>query len=159
MTGGAGVGSDIGAVNDQDPFRELSADECRGLLSTAIVGRVAWISPDGLRLLPINFRWDDGQLVFRTSPYGELAQLVRRQPVAFEADDIDVASRTGWSVVVHGEAAGLKQSPRLLDLWRRDVVKTWVAGSQPTFIAIDPLTITGRHLRPDIERTSDAASA
>lgn len=140
-------GKDIQAVERQDRLGELFADECRYLLASANVGRIAWNSPDGPRVLPVNFRWDDGQLVFRTSPYGELAQLVRRQPVAFQADDIDSASRTGCSVVVYGEAVGLKQSPRLLDLWRRDVVKTWAAGSQPTFIAIDPVSVTGRYLR------------
>lgn len=148
-TGTSSVGGlrDIEAMADPSQIGELSADSCRHLLSTTILGRVAWTSPDGPRVLPVNFRWDDGQLIFRTSPYGVLAQLVRRQPVAFEVDDVDPVSRTAWSVVVHGEAGGLKQSPRLRDLWRRDVVETWAAGSRPTFIAIDPVTITGRYIR------------
>ena len=138
---------DIEEMAGPGQIGELAADSCRHLLSTTILGRVAWTSPDGPRVLPVNFRWDGRQLIFRTSPYGVLAQLVRRQPVAFEVDDVDTASRTAWSVVVHGEAGGLKQSPRLLDLWRRDVVETWAAGSRPTFVAIDPVTITGRYLR------------
>jgi hypothetical protein len=48
---------------------------------------------------------------------------------------------------MHGEAEGLKQSPRLLDLWRRGVVLPWPGGSRPIFIAIDPVAITGRYLR------------
>ena len=92
-----------------------------------------------------SFRWDDGQLIFRTSPYGVLAQLGRRQPVAFEVDDVDPVSRTAWSVVVHGEAGGLKQSPRLLDLGAGRGRN--VGHRQPALIAIDPVTITGRYIR------------
>jgi hypothetical protein len=115
-------GKDIQAVERQDRLGELSADECRYLLASANVGRIAWNSPDGPRVLPVNFRWDDGQLVFRTSPYGELAQLVRRQPVAFQADDIDSASRTGCSVVVYGEAASSSHHACLTcgaEMWSR----------------------------------------
>lgn len=143
----ADAAGEIGSMAPQSQFGELALGQCRDLLSAVSLGRVAWASPSGPRVFPVNFRWDGGQVILRTSPYSELAQLVRRQPVAFEVDQVDMAARTAWSVVVHGEAEGLKQSPRLLDLWRRGVVIPWPEGSHPMFIVIDPVIITGRYVQ------------
>ena len=42
-------------------------------------------------------------MVFRTAPYGVLGRHAWRGRVAFEVDDIDVATRSGWSVVATGQ--------------------------------------------------------
>ena len=127
-------------------LRELTRDRCLELLAAGTVGRVAWTSADGPRVLPVNYAWTAQQIVFRTAGGGVLAQLVRRQPVAFEIDDIDPAGRAAWSVQVRGPAEGLPASPRVLDLWRNDTVTPWAGGSRTLYIAIDPAEITGRYL-------------
>ena len=140
----AAAAGDVGSTSN---FVELSEARCRELLATTTVGRVGWNAPDGPQVLPVNFAWDAGQIVFRTSPYGVLAQLVHRQRVAFQVDEIDEAARSGWSVQVRGTAEGLKQSARLLGLWQSDSVVPWASGTRPLFIAITPTTITGRAVR------------
>ena len=55
----------------------LSRSECEELLAANAVGRIAWHASTGLQLLPISYAWHDGQIVFRTSPQGVLAELAR----------------------------------------------------------------------------------
>jgi uncharacterized protein len=128
-------------------FRELTRERCLELLAESTVGRVAWTAPDGPQVLPVSYAYSAGEIVFRTSPAGVLAQLARRQRVAFEIDEIDLSGRTAWSVQVRGSAQSLVGSQRVLDLWRNDTVVPWAGGSRTLFIAISPTAITGRYLR------------
>jgi nitroimidazol reductase NimA-like FMN-containing flavoprotein (pyridoxamine 5'-phosphate oxidase superfamily) len=52
------------------------------------VGRVGFVSPAGLQIIPVNYRLGAGhRLFFKTAPRGALAQLSERDAqVAFEVD-------------------------------------------------------------------------
>lgn len=117
------------------------------MLAEASIGRVAWAAPDGPSVLPVNYAWYVGNVVFRTSPDGTLAWLRRRQPVAFEVDEIDPDEREGRSVLVRGWAEAVPQSPELLDLWSSQVVTPWAGGSRTLFIRITPTSVSGRVVR------------
>ena len=77
-------------------FAELSRSRCEELLAGQRVGRVAWNASEGPEVLPVNYAWHVGQVVFRTVPYGALAALARRTPVAFEVDHIDEEERAAF---------------------------------------------------------------
>ena len=94
--------SSPGSPSTRSNFAELSRGRCEELLAEQHVGRVAWNAADGPEALPVNYAWHVGQVVFRTVPYGAMAALARRTPVAFEVDHIDEQERAGWSVVVRG---------------------------------------------------------
>ncbi|WP_110239659.1 pyridoxamine 5'-phosphate oxidase family protein [Nocardioides gilvus] len=87
----------------RDSSVELSFEECRELLLTQSVGRVAFSSPDGVRIVPVNFALRDGSVEFRTTSYSELATHAPGTRVAFEVDQLDPAHRSGWSVIVTGD--------------------------------------------------------
>lgn len=67
---------------------------------------MAWNAPDGPQVLPVTYGVYAGDIVFRTSPHGVLAQLDNPTIVAFGIDDLDQAHRAGWSVVARGRARG-----------------------------------------------------
>ncbi|MGM0819140.1 MAG: pyridoxamine 5'-phosphate oxidase family protein, partial [Actinomycetota bacterium] len=71
---------------------------------------------------------------------------VRHAYVAFEVDDVDVAWKEGWSVLVRGQAeevtgAGDLERVRALPL------QPWARGERERFVRVRPETITGRRLR------------
>jgi hypothetical protein len=70
-------------------FGELSEAECKQLLAQHTAGRVGFMVGDGPQILPVTYQYRTGSVIFRTSPYGPLAGLVRRTSVAFEIDGID----------------------------------------------------------------------
>ncbi|OMI35746.1 hypothetical protein SPAR_29326 [Streptomyces sparsogenes DSM 40356] len=89
-----------------DGFRELDRGECLRLLATAPVGRVVHTRQALPAVVPVNFGLStDGAVSLRTSAASELSRAVDGAVVAFEADAVDAAARSGWSVVLTGRAA------------------------------------------------------
>lgn len=82
---------------------ELTAAECVSLLSTAHLGRLVYTENALPAIRPVRFRLDGDSVVIGTLPCRRVAGLPGAV-VAFEADDIDLSTRTGWSVVVVGKA-------------------------------------------------------
>lgn len=123
---------------------ELREEECWDLLRTRSVGRVGWQGSDGPIIVPVNYVVDERALVIRTAPYTELGREGAVQEVAFEVDDLDPATRSGWSVLVRGrrrltpEADGRTPRP--------DV---WVPGSRWLVLRLEVRTISGRRLIAD----------
>ncbi|MHA6511604.1 pyridoxamine 5'-phosphate oxidase family protein [Tessaracoccus sp. Z1128] len=116
-------------------FSRLDADECWALLTEAVVGRVAWMAPDGIAVVPVNFRVVDGAIVFHTSPQSFLAGLTQRTDVAFQVDEIDQETATGWSVLVRGISG-----PADADV----ASSSWLEGNRPVGLAVTASTIAGR---------------
>ncbi len=99
-------------------------------------------------ILPVNYVFDTGVVVFRTAPYNVIAaSLTRPAPVAFEIDEIDDFLQGGWSVLVQGTASFVDDVEDVLtDLSRRP--EPWVEGSRPLHISITARSITGRRVHP-----------
>lgn len=89
-------------MHDRGQILELSVAECRDLLGTDVVGRVAFVTPFGPRIVPVNFALVGDALEFRTTPDAELAVYGPGTEVAFEVDHLDGERLRGWSVVAHG---------------------------------------------------------
>lgn len=125
-------------------FRELSEEECLQLLTERAVGRIAFCTMEGPVVLPVNHVLDGGHIIFRTSPHTELARRLTKGLVAYEVDDFDEDSQTGWSVLVRGSAEH-DDSPELRD---PDDPQPWAAGYRPLVVRVRPSLITGRRLMP-----------
>jgi hypothetical protein len=148
-----GVEPEQGARTDRRGPRHRTYDDldllrCHQLLAAHHVGRVAWSAADGPQLFPISYAWVDGIVVFRTSAYGILSELVRRTPVVFEVDDIDQARRRGWSVIIRGRAAGIASPDDLTRGSSPQDVQPWAGGNRNLVIAVSPQHITGRTFYP-----------
>jgi nitroimidazol reductase NimA-like FMN-containing flavoprotein (pyridoxamine 5'-phosphate oxidase superfamily) len=125
-------------------FGPISPARCQELLESQSIGRVAWQAADGPQILPVTYAWHDGTIIFRTSPYGVLSELVRPTDVALEIDELDQQSRQGWSVVVQGRAQGVAEPDQLVRMWTVGGVVPWASGIRNVFIQIIPRRITGR---------------
>lgn len=126
------------------PQEVLSAARCRELLAAHHVGRIAWSAAGGLQLLPVSYAFHRGSIVFRTSPYGVLSELIRPADVVFEVDELDPHAGRGWSVVLTGRAEAVAEPAELVQLWTVDGLVPWAAGVRTLFISVTPRQITGR---------------
>ncbi|NUP31560.1 MAG: pyridoxamine 5'-phosphate oxidase family protein [Streptomycetaceae bacterium] len=131
-----------------DGFRELDRQECLRLLAKVPVGRIVHTRQALPAVLPVNFGLDgDGAVVLRTSAASELARAVDGVVVAFEADEVDAATQSGWSVVVTG-AAGVVTDPVEHDRLLRTGPRSWVPSPEEVFVRIEPELVSGRELAP-----------
>ena len=91
---------------DRNGLVVLGRTECLRLLSGASVGRLAVTVGALPVILPVNFlRLDRDRVLIRTTTGTKLDAATRHAVVAFEVDDFDSFSHTGWSVCVTGVAA------------------------------------------------------
>ena len=82
-------------------FFEPSREDAIGVLSTHVVGRIAYSFHDRVDIEPISYVFVDGWIYGRTSEGAKLTTLRHHPWVAFEVDE--VRDRFNWiSVVVHG---------------------------------------------------------
>lgn len=125
-------------------FSALPSTECLALVRSHTIGRVAWNTTDGPQILPVTYVFRDGQIVFRTSPYGALSELRNVRQVAFQVDEFDVTTRSGWSVLVRGHARAATHPDELAGLWQEPEPIPWATGSRTLFITISPEQLSGR---------------
>ena len=96
-------------------------------------------------MLPVNYRFEDDQVLFRTSAHSELARHFSPGPAAFQIDYVDDFVQAGWSVLVRGRAE-LLEWDELPD--QDDRPESWAAGSRNVYVRITPEKVTGRRVLP-----------
>ena len=133
-------------------IEELDEDTCLQLISRGGIGRIAYDSRFGLVVLPVNYSMYDGAVVFRTAEHGPLDEDLRtgiegaEYKVAFEIDDIDLAKRQGWSVLIQGPAHHVTKAER--DAALQAGVQALAPGERELFVRIVPSRVTGRRISP-----------
>ncbi|MCW5250376.1 MULTISPECIES: pyridoxamine 5'-phosphate oxidase family protein [unclassified Streptomyces] len=129
-----------------DGFRPLDRQECLRLLAKVPVGRVVYTRRALPAVLPVNFVLDtDASVLLRTSAGSDLVRAVDGFVIAFEADEFDIASRSGWSVVVTGPAAVVTDPERHERLLRTGP-HSWMPIRDDVFVRIEAAMVTGREL-------------
>jgi nitroimidazol reductase NimA-like FMN-containing flavoprotein (pyridoxamine 5'-phosphate oxidase superfamily) len=130
-----------------DGLEILDRASCLELLATVQVGRLAWAAVDGqVHIRPVNYALAGTDVIVRTAMGSILAAALAKLPVTFEADELEPALETGWSVVVIGTAEDLGSTPEAALL--RESVHPWARGSRPHVVRIRASQVTGRRLRP-----------
>ncbi len=125
-------------------WQELTKSECFELLAAQHLGRVAVVD-DRPIALPVNFVFDRYMVVFRTDEGTKLDAASHGMRVACEVDGTDAATRTGWSVVVRGEAVEVTDPAELARL--RDLpLYPWAPGAKSHYVRILPALLTGRRI-------------
>ncbi|MEO3784351.1 pyridoxamine 5'-phosphate oxidase family protein [Actinocorallia sp. B10E7] len=140
---------------DAGGLEVLEDDECLALLQTTPVGRIVFTHQALPAVQPVNYALDGEDVIIRTSPGSKLAAALRNAVVAFEIDDYDAEDRTGWSVVLVGQARRVSDPAELiglrgLDLW------PWVPGEREEFIRISPRLRSGRRILNSTEAAGRA---
>ena len=124
---------------------EMTTGECTALLDSVPVGRMVFTEDGAPAVHPVNFVRHGSSIIVRTGPGAKLEAAQRGDVVAFEADQIDPDSHTGWSVLVVGRAEVVNDVDQLvavLDVGHRP----WVRRRGAHVLRITARKITGRRL-------------
>lgn len=134
----------------------LDVAECWALLRTQQIGRLAVpVGDGGVDIFPVNFLVDGGTVVFRTAVGTKLTAVTAAKQVAFEADGHDPVEDMVWSVVVKGRAHAIVRHDEMLEIFDLDV-HSWQTGRKPTFVRLEPTSVTGRRFAVDQTDTEES---
>lgn len=86
------------------------------MLAAAAIGRVIFTDRAMPAAQPVDYLLDGEEIVFRTANGSRLAAATRHAVVGFQVDEIDLRTRTGWSVLGIGEASEIVHPGRLVEL-------------------------------------------
>ena len=125
----------------------LSAEECIALIAPGGVGRMLFVEPGrGPVAMPVNYRMDGADVVFRTGAGTGIVGSIRQGPVSFDVDHLDEALGEGWSVLVTGTASVIND-PSELERAAGLGVEVWAGGDRPVYVRLRVRQVTGRAIR------------
>ena len=128
-------------------FEELDREECLRLLASVPVGRLVFTLAGMPAVQPVNFVVDGERILFRTREGSKLVAIRAGTVVAFETDEIDPETGSGWSVTITGEARILDEPEATR--YRNGRIRTWAGGIRDEVVAISTPLVTGRRLIPN----------
>jgi Pyridoxamine 5'-phosphate oxidase len=135
-------GTDPMRSSDQQ-VRTLTRQEALDKLGSVTVGRVLFTR----RWLPavqfVNHILDNGEVIIHASGAEIAASGTGENAlgVAYQADAIDPATRTGWSVTVTGPATLVTDAREAARY--RDILRPWITGGPNDIISIGLQDVTG----------------
>lgn len=130
---------------------ELDEATCRERLATAQLARIVHAVDDEPRLSLVNVALDGDALVVRSLPGTRLATALARPgtSVLVEADALDPATRTGWSVVARGRMDPVLDTVEVARL-DRTMPASWALGDHGgTWLRLQIEELTGREVLAD----------
>jgi nitroimidazol reductase NimA-like FMN-containing flavoprotein (pyridoxamine 5'-phosphate oxidase superfamily) len=124
----------------------LTEPECYELIRDVRVGRVGVTVGALPVILPVNYACVEGDVVFRTAEGTKLRAAVDRAVVAFEVDEYDPAARTGWSVLLVGEAREVVTPDEIAMLEATDLEPWTDADGRSRWVRLRPEFVSGRRI-------------
>jgi nitroimidazol reductase NimA-like FMN-containing flavoprotein (pyridoxamine 5'-phosphate oxidase superfamily) len=141
------------AVVDRNGLEILEREECLRLLAGRTLGRLALTIGALPVILPVNFRLVGDRIVFRTGDGTKLDAATRNAVVAFEVDDMESFSHTGWSVVVTAETREVTDPADLAELEKVGIPR-WAPPGDDRIVEIPTTLVSGRRILPGIRGPS-----
>lgn len=135
-----------GRVRQYGELTRLDRGESLRLLATVPVGRLIFTVNALPTVRPMNFVLVDGLILLRTAADSAVARKAGGAVVAFEADELDSGTCSGWSVTVTGRAA-LVTDPGAIVGYRGIRLVPWAPGAHEVFLTITTELIDGRRVR------------
>ncbi|SHG85196.1 pyridoxamine 5'-phosphate oxidase family protein [Streptoalloteichus hindustanus] len=130
---------------DRTGLQVLDETECLRLLGSVPVGRIAFTHDALPAVQPVTFVVHEGAVVFRTREGSKLAAATRNAVVAFEVDEFDAATRSGWNVTVVGRARVVTDPDELAALAALDL-RPWAPGQRDRYVQISVELVQGRRV-------------
>lgn len=125
----------------------MTSDEARSLLEVVVVARVAFLHEGRIELVPVNVVLRDGVLFLRTAQDSVLAALAEPHDVVLEADHLEALDQAGWSVVVRGVSAEVRDPETVAALREAGRPWPWARGERDVFLSVSVDEATGRRVR------------
>jgi nitroimidazol reductase NimA-like FMN-containing flavoprotein (pyridoxamine 5'-phosphate oxidase superfamily) len=133
---------------DRRGLRVLDLEECLSRTAHHEVGRVAFASDGDMTILPVTYLLDGAGVSFLTTWGSKLQVAADGGRMAFEVDETDPATRTGWSVLFQGSASIVEDPARISRLDAR-LPGLWVpAGTRTFWVHLRPDSVSGREIVP-----------
>ena len=141
------AGDDDLRATDHTGLRVMELDDCLERLTRAPLGRLGFVLDGELCILPVNHTVDGVDICFRTSGDSKLEAASDHDRVAYEVDEFDPATRTGWSVLVQGTAVIVTEQDEL-DRLEGSAARPWVPQLRAgySWVRVRTQSITGREL-------------
>ena len=133
------------AVEFRPGLSELNRRECLELLTAKSVGRIAYASDAGARILPVNYIVANGWIILRTVPDGEIFHHALNSICAFEIDETDEFFQSGWSVVAVGRLE-LATEENFAQMRFGRLPEPWAGGSRSLFVRLPCEQVSGRRV-------------
>ena len=147
---------------DRNGLEILDRAECLRLLAGSILGRIAVTIGALPVILPVNFLLDGDRILIRTGTGTKLEAATRDAVVAFEVDDVEPFSHSGWSVCVTGRAMELRDQDDVARVASLPLPH-WAPKGTEHVVAVSVDLVTGRRLShptpTDSNSDSDSVSA
>lgn len=129
-------------------FSTIAESECRDLLSSGTIGRIAFNSASGIQLLPLNYLYLDGAAYCRVDAGSVLGELADgSDDVAFEVDYVEELVKEAWSVLVTGSIRAVTEAEEMAKLLGQRKLEPWAIGDRQLYLRLEPVTITGRRVK------------
>ena len=133
--------------DDNRHMTPLTTREALDRLAAAPFGRVIFTQHAMPALRHVNHVISNGQIIIRSHHDAAItARAGNETVVLYQAEDINPATRAGWTVAVTGLARLITDPGRAAA--HRDTPRPWTAGTTTNLIAITPDIITGFRLAP-----------
>jgi len=132
-----------GEMLDPAGVEVLDSAECLRLLTTVSIGRVIFTDRALPDVVLVNFVFHNGMIVLPAAKGSKLSTAVRNVIVAFEVDDFDLQTWTGWSVTVLGRARLVCGGDELTTLSTLDL-RNPEPGYREQFVTISADILNGR---------------
>ena len=136
-------------------LERLTRAECRQLLPSATVGRLAVPTPNFPIVEPVSFAVIEGELVVAVRAGSAGDAVAAGTTLSFEADALDHARRRGWSVVVSGPVEELDDDVVPLV---RPQLGPWPVADNDRLLLIRSERITGQRIVPGPEASPEGDS-
>ena len=133
-------------TTDDPVLDALSSGECRRLLASMPIGRLAFTVGALPTIQPVHFGVRDDEVLIPARRGGKVEAASHGAVVAFEVDAYDEASRTGWSVTVVGPSRVLSD-PAEVTLLEGTGLTPWAPGPNGCVVVVRIARITGRRIR------------
>jgi nitroimidazol reductase NimA-like FMN-containing flavoprotein (pyridoxamine 5'-phosphate oxidase superfamily) len=131
-------------IKDRHGLEIMSTEECWGLLRRTPIGRVAFVHDGEPVVLPVAFGVIGHQIAFRSARGAKLGAARMNQPVAFEVDNWDATSLSGWSVLIEGSADTVYTDSEIAELEALGVMRWTPQPFDTDWVRILPNDISGR---------------
>jgi uncharacterized protein len=122
---------------------DLEPEICWRLVDRRPAGRIGFVTEGEPVVLPVNHAVDGRSIVIRTGETAMLEALGGGASAAFEVDETDAFSETGWSVLIRGFASEITDQAERADAERLPL-HPWAPGRRDRWIRIVPSSVTGR---------------
>jgi transcriptional regulator with XRE-family HTH domain len=126
---------------------KLTEPECRALIAPGGIGRFLFVQTGrGPVAIPVNFKVDGADVVFRTGHGSAIIEGIHEEQVSFDVDHFDDALGEGWSVLITGTASVITGNAETSHARALDI-EPWAGEERNIYVRLSPHLLTGRRIR------------